>query len=236
MKKAPSDNRPIRATSSRFKRGGPRAKKFDVLRLPELMHRLELTYPEAACALNHRNAYEILVATVLSAQCTDARVNQVTPALFRRYPTPRTLSRASQPEVEEMIRSTGFFRNKARNLIGMAKKLMLDYGGEVPQRLEQLITLPGVARKTANVVLGVIWSVASGVVVDTHVQRISRLLGLTRQTDPAKIERELMSLVPQERWIRFSHQLIYHGRRICIARRPQCAACSLSDLCESSTV
>ncbi len=214
----------------------PRGKRFDRVMLPELFHRLDTTYPGAVCALHHRNAYEILVATILSAQCTDARVNQVTPSFFRRFPTPQALSRSQPHEVEELIRSTGFFRNKAKNLIGMAQALIREFQGEVPNRMEDLVRLPGVARKTANVVLGVIWNIPSGVVVDTHVQRITQLLGLTRETSPTRIEQDLMRLIPRARWVRFGHQIIHHGRRICIARRPRCAECSLSDLCPSSTV
>lgn len=222
--------------SSSSKHSAPRLKNFDWQRLPELFQRLDKTYSDAGCALQHRNAYELLVATILSAQCTDTRVNQVTPGLFRWFPTPKALSRARQDRVERLIRSTGFFRNKAKNLIGMANMLMRDYAGEVPSEMAELTRLPGVARKTANVVLGVIWNIAAGIVVDTHVQRIARLLGLTRHTDPSTIEQDLMRAVPQDRWVSFGHQIIHHGRRICIARRPRCAECVLSDLCPSSKV
>ncbi len=224
------------AASPSPNRGVARSRRFDRQRVGELLERLDRTYPNANCALGYRNAYELLVATILSAQCTDVRVNQVTPALFQQFPSPEALSRAPQEELEKLIRSTGFFRNKAKNLIGMAKSLVRDFNGRVPNDMGNLIKLPGVARKTANVVLGVIWNIASGVVVDTHVQRISRLLGLTRHTDPTKIEKNLMGLIPRDQWIKFGHQVIHHGRRICIARRPKCSECSLSDLCPSSTI
>lgn len=200
-----------------------------------VVRRLRKAYPDAKCALVHRNPYELTAATILSAQCTDEMVNRTTPALFKRYPTPEKLARARQATVENLIHSTGFFRNKAKNLIGMAKTLVADFGGEVPRTMDELLSLPGVARKTANVVLGVAFGRAEGVVVDTHVGRISRLLGLTFEKDPVKVERDLMELLPRSEWIDFSHRLILHGRKTCIARRPRCGECVLRRLCPSST-
>ena len=206
------------------------------VRAPEILTRLRAAYPDARCALDHRGAFELLCATILSAQCTDVRVNLVTPVLFGRYPTPEALARAKQADVEEIIRSTGFFRNKARSLIGMAQALVADYGGEVPRTMEQLRLLPGVGRKTANVILGNAYGINEGITVDTHVTRLSRLLGLTRHADPVKIERDLMALFPQDQWALLSHLLIFHGRQICVARRPRCSDCVLSDICPSSSV
>jgi endonuclease-3 len=205
-------------------------------RAPEILTRLRAAYPDARCALDYRNAFELLCATILSAQCTDARVNLVTPALFGAYPTPETLARARQEEVEEIIKSTGFFRNKAKSLIGMAQALVADHGGEVPRTMEELRLLPGVGRKTANVILGNAYGINDGITVDTHVARLSERLGLTRHDDPAKIEQDLMPLFPRDQWGLLSHLLIFHGRQICIARRPRCGECVLSDLCPSATV
>ncbi len=197
---------------------------------------LKRIYPDARCALDSASAFELLAATILSAQCTDVRVNLVTPVLFRRYPTPSALAAAHQGDVEEIVRSTGFFRNKAKNLIAMAQALVADHGGEVPNTMAALHALPGVGRKTANVVLGNWFGQNEGVTVDTHVTRIARLLKLTRHTDPVKIERDLMALVPQEDWTLVSHLLITHGRAVCIANRPRCGACVLGPLCPSSLV
>ena len=205
-------------------------------RAPEILTRLIAAYPDARCALDYRNAYELLCATILSAQCTDARVNIVTPTLFERYPTPEALARARPADVEAIIKSTGFFRNKTRSLIGMAQALVADYGGEVPRTMEELRLLPGVGRKTANVILGNAYGINEGITVDTHVTRLSRLLGLTRHDDPAKIEQDLMLLFPRDHWALVSHLLIFHGRRVCVARRPRCAECVLSDICPSSAV
>ena len=202
----------------------------------EILARLKRAYPDAGCALNYGNAFELLCATILSAQCTDARVNLVTPTLFARYPTAFDLAKANPSEVEDIIRSTGFFRNKTRSLIGMAQGLVADYGGEVPHTMEQLRKLPGVGRKTANVVLGNAFEINEGVTVDTHVTRLSGLLGLTRETDPARIEEDLMRLFPQEDWGLLSHLLIFHGRQVCIARRPRCEDCVLAELCPSSLI
>lgn len=192
---------------------------------------LAKTYPDATCALKHESAYQLIVATILSAQCTDERVNMVTPALFAKYPDIESLAKADQADVEEIIRSTGFFRAKANSLRGMAQGVVERFGGQIPKSLDDLVTLPGVGRKTANVVLGTVWGIPSGVVVDTHVKRIATLLGLTKSTSPEQIERDLMELIPQSEWVNFSHRLIHHGRRICIARRPKCHECPLLSCC-----
>lgn len=201
------------------------------VRTSEILARLDQNFPDAECALVHKDAYQLLVATILSAQCTDARVNVVTPDLFRKYPDAESLSKADPEELQELIRSTGFFRNKARNLLKASLKIVEDFDGDVPDSLENLIQLPGVARKTANVVLGTWYRVASGVVVDTHVGRISKRLGFTAHKDPVKIEKDLIELLPQERWISFAHQLILFGRSTCKAQRPRCSECFLVDLC-----
>jgi endonuclease-3 len=200
-------------------------------RLPHLLGILDKTYPGATTELDYRTPWELLVATILSAQCTDKRVNQTTPALFGKYPAIEDFAGASQSELAQGIRSTGFFNAKARALIGAAGKILADFGGQVPRTMDEMLTIPGVARKTANVVLGTAYGVASGVVVDTHVERVARRLSLTGQTTPGKIEQDLMGLVPSERWIAFSHQLILHGRRVCAARKPRCADCPLEKLC-----
>ena len=197
----------------------------------KIVHCLEETYRVAICALHHQNPFELLAATILSAQCTDERVNMVTPALFAKYPTPAKLAVATQADVEKIVQSTGFFRAKAANLIGMAQGLMTQFNGELPRMLEEMIKLPGVGRKTANVVLGTAFGIPAGVVVDTHVKRITRLLGLTKNKTPEKIELDLQSLIPKSEWINFSHRLIHHGRRICIARRPKCDECPLLAIC-----
>ncbi len=193
---------------------------------------LEKTYGHAECALLHTSAFQLLVATILSAQCTDERVNSVTPELFRQYPTPATLAEATQADVEEIIQSLGFFRAKSNNIRGMARMLVEVHGGEIPRTLDELVKLPGVGRKTANVVLGTAFGISSGVVVDTHVRRITGLLGLTKNVDPVKIEVDLQKLLPPSEWIQFSHRLIHHGRRICIARRPCCPECPLLSHCQ----
>jgi len=202
-------------------------------RIAEILRRLEAGYPKAECALYHQNAWELLVATILSAQCTDARVNMVTPELFRKFPTPTAMAEASLPAIEEEIRSTGFYHNKAKSISGAAKKIVGEFDGKVPQTMAELLTVPGAARKTANVVLGVAYNVAEGVVVDTHVLRLSNRLGLTRETDPKKVEQDLMKIIPKDHWIQFSHELIHHGRQVCIARRPRCVNCTLETLCHS---
>jgi endonuclease-3 len=201
-----------------------------------ILARLRRAYPDAKCALDHQDAYQLLCATILSAQCTDARVNLVTPTLFARYPTPDALARARQPEVEDIIRSTGFFRNKAKSLIGMAQALVAEHGSEVPRTMEKLRLLPGVGRKTANVILGNAYGINEGITVDTHVVRLSQRLGLTRNDDPVKIEQDLMPLFPRKNWALLSHLLIFHGRQVCLARRPHCGECVLADVCPSSQV
>jgi endonuclease-3 len=205
-------------------------------RAPEIRRRLEKAYPDAHCALDFRSPYELTVATILSAQCTDKRVNMVTPALFAKYPSPAALAAAKAEEVEEIIKSTGFFRAKAKSLIGMATAVDEKHGGEIPREMEALVKLPGVGRKTANVVLGNAFDINAGVVVDTHVTRVSQRLGLTKQTDPVKIEQDLIKLFPREGWTMLSHLFIEHGRQVCDARKPKCEVCPLSDLCPSSRV
>ena len=201
-----------------------------------ILARLRVAYPDARCALDHADAYQLLVATILSAQCTDARVNLVTPAFFARYPTPEDLARAEPAEVEALIRSTGFFRNKTRSLIGMAQALVAEHRGLVPRTMEELRVLPGVGRKTAHVILGNAYEINEGITVDTHVTRLSRLLGLTRHDEPVRIEQDLMPLFPREDWALVSHLLIFHGRQVCVARRPRCPECVLADLCPSAAV
>jgi endonuclease-3 len=203
-------------------------------RVAEILKRLEATYGGATCALTHRNAWELLVATILSAQCTDARVNMVTPVIFKKYPTPADFARLKPEQLEPDIRSTGFFRNKSKSIVGAAKKIMEAYGGKVPETMEELLEVPGAARKTANVVLGTWFKKAVGVVVDTHVHRISRRLELTDKDDPKNIEQDLMRVLPQERWIDFSHQVIHHGRALCVARKPKCADCPLENICHAA--
>lgn len=195
---------------------------------------LDRMYPGATCALTHRSAWELVVATILSAQCTDVRVNMVTPGLFEKYPTVQHFAALEPEDLEPDIRSTGFFRNKSKSVVGAARKVVSDFGGIVPQTMEELLTLPGVARKTANVVLGTWFKKNEGVVVDTHVTRISRRLELTRHEDAQKIEQDLMQIIPRERWTQFSHQVIWHGRKLCVARNPKCADCGLETLCHAA--
>lgn len=190
-------------------------------------------YPGVTCALHHSNAWELLVATILSAQCTDKRVNEVTPGLFRKYPTIQDFAAVAPEVLAQDIRSTGFFNNKAKSVTGAARRILSEFGGKVPQEMEQLLTVPGAARKTANVVLGTAFGIASGVVVDTHVSRIAHRLDLTKESDPVKIEKDLMKIIPKEKWILFSHQIIHHGRAICVARAPKCAECGIELLCYS---
>ena len=210
------------------------SKKRD--RVAEILERLHEEYPDARCSLDHANAFQLLVATILSAQCTDERVNQVTPSLFERWPDAEQLAGARPEDLQDVIRSTGFFRNKTKSLLVMAEAVADRHGGEVPEDMDSLTDLPGVGRKTANVVMGNAFGVTSGVVVDTHVKRLSRLLGLTRETAPDKIEADLARIVPREEWIDLPHLFIHHGREVCIARRPRCEACVLADLCPSSRV
>jgi endonuclease-3 len=202
-------------------------------RLETILQALDKLYPNVTCALHHTNAWELLVATILSAQCTDERVNKVTPGLFAKYPSIEAFATVPVEELANDIRSTGFFNNKAKSVKGAAQKILRDFNGEIPRNIDDLLTVPGAARKTANVVLGTAFGIASGVVVDTHVQRISRRLELTKNDDPVKIERDLMKLLPQDRWIQFSHQIIHFGRGICVARKPKCGECPLNSICRS---
>ncbi len=200
-------------------------------RIDKILARLDEMYPGVTCALHHGDAWQLLVATILSAQCTDKRVNAVTPGLFRKYPTIQDFA-AVKPEVlAQDIRSTGFFNNKAKSITGAARKILSDFGGQIPRDIDQLLTVPGAARKTANVVLGTAFGIASGVVVDTHVQRIAQRLDLTKETEPVKIEKDLVKILPRDHWILFSHQIIHHGRALCLARKPKCAECGLEPLC-----
>jgi endonuclease-3 len=202
-------------------------------RVQGILRHLDTLYPNAVCALHHHSAWELLVATILSAQSTDANVNRVTPVLFAKYPTVQSFAALTPEQLEPDVRSTGFFRNKSKSVVGAARKIVADFGGEVPQAMDQLLTLPGVARKTANVVLGSWFGKAAGVVVDTHVHRISRRWEFTENDDPQKIEQDLMRVIPQERWISFSHQVIHHGRNLCVARKPKCADCPIEPLCHA---
>lgn len=209
------------------------SKKAKFLRAEQIYSRLQAAYPDAKCALNFQTPLQLLIATILSAQSTDKTVNTVTPALFKRYKTAKDFAQAKPPELEKMVHSTGFFRNKAKNVQGACRVIVEKHGGEVPKTMEELLELPGVARKTANVVLGVAFEKAEGVVVDTHVQRISGRLDFTRESRPEKIEEDLMKLFPRDRWIHLSHLLIHHGRAVCDARKPKCPQCPIEDLCMS---
>jgi len=213
--------RPPKTAAERRKRTG------------KILEALDQLFPAATCALHHRDAWQLLVATILSAQCTDKRVNEVTPGLFRKYPTIQDFAAVSQEELARDIRSTGFFNNKAKSVIGAARKILTDFAGNVPRTIEEMLTIPGVARKTANVVLGSAYGVVSGIVVDTHVQRIAQRLDLTKESDSVKIERDLMNCIPRERWILFAHQMILHGRDLCAARKPRCADCPMDPICYS---
>ena len=233
--------RPRSAASAAAPKGGKktdkRASGYNPLapdRIAEILKRLDQMYPEVTCALTHSSAWELLVATILSAQSTDANVNRVTPELFRKYPTVQAFAALTPEQLQPDVRSTGFFRNKSKSVVGAAKKIVADFGGRVPDDMEKLLSLPGVARKTANVVLGTWFKKAEGVVVDTHVHRISRRLELTTNNDPQKIEQDLMRIIPREKWILFSHQIIWHGRKLCIARKPKCVDCSLENLCHAA--
>jgi len=209
----------------------PKTKAERQARVTEILKGLDEMYPTATCALTYRTPWELLVATILSAQCTDKRVNEVTPGLFAKYPTPQDFAAARQEVLADDIRSTGFFNNKSKSVIGAAKRIVNEFGGVVPRTLEELITVPGAARKTANVVLGTAYGIASGVVVDTHVHRVSRRLDLTKNDDPVKIEQDLIKIIPRDRWILFSHQIILHGRALCVARKPKCLDCKLNPVC-----
>jgi endonuclease-3 len=202
-------------------------------RVSEILKRLNDLYPDVTCALTHASPWELLVATILSAQSTDVNVNRVTPELFRKYPTVEAFAALTPEQLEPDVRSTGFFRNKSKSVVGAAKKIVAEFGGQVPEDIDKLLTLPGVARKTANVVLGTWFKKAEGIVVDTHVHRISRRLELTKENEPQKIEQDLMKIIPRDRWILFSHQVIWHGRKLCIARKPKCAECALENICHA---
>ena len=217
------------ASAAKFKGYNPIAPQ----RVSEILKRLNELYPAVTCALTHASAWELLVATILSAQSTDVNVNRVTPALFRKYPTVEAFAALAPEQLEPDVRSTGFFRNKSKSVVGAAKKIVAEFGGQVPDDMNKLLTLPGVARKTANVVLGTWFKKAEGIVVDTHVHRISRRLELTKENEPQKIEQDLMKIIPRDRWILFSHQVIWHGRKLCIARKPKCAECALENICHA---
>jgi endonuclease-3 len=236
-KKAPAKKKPAGAKAKAAKpaKGAKpvRAKGANPQRVAAILAKLDEAYPDANCALNHQNPFQLLIATILSAQCTDVRVNQVTETLFKKYPDPKAFAYARPSELEQDIRPTGFFRNKTKSVMGASKAILEKFHGEVPRTMDELLTLPGVARKTGNVVLGTAYGIPSGVVVDTHVQRIANRLDLTRNEDPKKIEQDLMQAIPKDRWIKFSHQIIWHGRRICQARKPKCMECNLESLCYS---
>src|SRR5947207_6856944 len=202
-------------------------------RIAEILKRLDQEYPNATCALSHTNAWELLVSTILSAQSTDVGVNKVTPVIFKKYPTVQDFAALQPEQLEPEIRSTGFFRNKSKSVVGAARRIVSEFGGKVPENMDELLTLPGVARKTANVVLGTFFGKAEGLVVDTHVHRISRRLELTKNDDPKNIEQDLMRVIPREKWILFSHQIIWHGRRLCLARSPKCVDCALENICHA---
>ena len=225
---------PAKPKSRKPSAAGARIDYTSRTRLNNIFAALDALFPQATCALQHSNPFQLLVATILSAQCTDERVNKVTPSLFRKYPAPQDFAALRQEVLEEFIRSTGFFRNKAKSIIGAAKMLVQDFGGQVPRTMEKLLKLPGVARKTANVVLGTAFGIPAGVVVDTHVSRISGRLKLSKEKSPEKIEQDLMKVLPQGRWISFAHQLIWFGRKVCQARKPLCAECPIESLCDSA--
>ncbi len=224
----PKPAKRARAAQTAKKTGGGGT---DPKRVSAILSRLDEAYPDATCELKHANAFQLLISTILSAQCTDVRVNQVTETLYKKYSGPESFAHANPNELEQEIRPTGFFRNKTKSVMGASKAILEKFRGQVPRTMEEMLTLPGVARKTANVVLGTAYGIASGVVVDTHVQRLSNRLDLSRNEDPKKIEQDLMQIISQERWIKFSHQIIWHGRRVCAARKPKCAECNLEKLC-----
>lgn len=231
---APKGRRKPAATKSK---APARSRSYNALapeRISSILEHLDRLYPGVTCALTHTSAWELLVATILSAQSTDVNVNRVTPELFRKYPTVEAFAALTPEQLQPDVRSTGFFRNKSKSVVGAAKKIVADYGGQVPSNMQDLLTLPGVARKTANVVLGSWFKIADGIVVDTHVHRISRRLELTTNDDPQKIEQDLMRILPREKWILFAHQLIWHGRKLCFARKPKCADCPLENLCHAA--
>lgn len=236
-KKSPTIGKAATTRAAKSTKPAPRkgnaAKGTDPRRVAAILAKLDEAYPAAACELKHENAFQLLISTILSAQCTDVRVNQVTATLFKKYGTPEAFAHANPSELEQDVRPTGFFRNKTKSIMGASKAILEKFGGEVPRAMEEMLTLPGAARKTANVVLGTAYGIASGIVVDTHVIRISNRLDLTRNEDPKKIEQDLMKIIPTEKWILFSHQIIWHGRRVCYARKPKCVECNLEKICYS---
>jgi len=219
------------AKSSKMRGGTP--DPTNPKRVASILQKLDEAYPDATCELKHANPFQLLISTILSAQCTDVRVNQVTESLYKKYPNPQAFAYANPSELEQEIRPTGFFRNKTKSVMGASKAVVEKFGGEVPRTMEEILTLPGVARKTGNVVLGTAYGIASGLVVDTHVMRLANRLELTKSQEPKKIEQDLMKLIPQNKWIQFSHQMIWHGRRVCIARNPKCSKCNLERICNS---
>jgi endonuclease-3 len=232
-KKKSSKQKPANQKAKKSTAKAEAGVKTDSKRVAAILKGLDEAYPNAVCELDHENAFQLLIATILSAQCTDVRVNQVTATLFKKYPTPEAFAYANPGELEQDIRPTGFFRNKTKSVMGASKAIIERFDGKVPRTMEEMLTIPGAARKTSNVVLGTAYGIASGVVVDTHVQRLSNRLDLSHNEDPKKIEQDLIKILPQDRWISFSHQLIWHGRRVCHARNPKCAQCNLESLCVS---
>jgi endonuclease-3 len=230
-KKTPAKKPVQKKSSSGSKSTGGKQGGTDPKRVAAILAGLDAAYPEATCELKHQSPFQLVISTILSAQCTDVRVNMVTETLYKKYTKPEDFAYANPAELEAEIRPTGFFRNKTKSIIGASKAIVEKFGGQVPRTMEEILTLPGVARKTANVVLGTAYGISSGVVVDTHVMRLSQRLDLTRNKDPKKIEEDLMAILPQDKWIQFSHQLIWHGRRVCVARKPRCAECNLEKLC-----
>jgi endonuclease-3 len=238
-KKNPSTKKKVTPAKSKSARPGKpakvsklsRAAGTDPKRVAAILAKLDEAYPNATCELKHENAFQLLISTILSAQCTDVRVNQVAETLYKKYPDAKAFAYATPSELEQEIRPTGFFRNKTKSVMGASKAILEKFGGQVPRTMEEILTLPGVARKTGNVVLGTAYGIASGVVVDTHVLRLSNRLDLSRNEDPKKVEQDLMKIIPQEKWIQFSHQLIWHGRRVCHARKPKCIECNMESLC-----
>jgi endonuclease III len=238
-KKKPSTKKKLAAAKSKAARSQKAAKApkparaagIDPQRVAAILAKLDEAYPDATCELKHENAFQLLISTILSAQCTDVRVNQVAETLYKKYPDAKAFAYATPSELEQEIRPTGFFRNKTKSVMGASKAILEKFGGQVPRTMEEILTLPGVARKTGNVVLGTAYGIASGVVVDTHVLRLSNRLDLSRNEDPKKVEQDLMKIIPQEKWIQFSHQLIWHGRRVCHARKPKCIECNMESLC-----
>ena len=237
-KKTSTKKKPARKKSKPAKSGktsqavkAARAAGTEPQRVRAILAKLDEAYPNATCELKHQNAFQLLISTILSAQCTDVRVNQVAETLYQKYPDAKAFAYATPSELEQEIRPTGFFRNKTKSVMGASKAIIEKFGGEVPRTMEEILTLPGVARKTGNVVLGTAYGIPSGIVVDTHVQRIANRLDLTRNEDPKKIEQDLMQVIPKEKWIQFSHQIIWHGRRVCQARKPKCLECNIEALC-----